>query len=73
MPVNWDEMHKVLSPIKGYADLRKRWQVAFSYPFVRETYNFTMDEIADYTRRLLEKIHAIGTANMPNDLLIHLP
>lgn len=53
MPVNWNEMRREMSPIKDYADLRRRWQVAFAYPFVCETYNFSMLEIADYTRRLL--------------------
>lgn len=53
MSINWAEMRKEMYPIKDYADLRKRWQEAFAYPFVNETYNFTMDEIAGYTQRLL--------------------
>lgn len=53
MPVNWDEMQKEMYPIKDYDALRQRWQDAFSYSFVCETYNFTMPEIADYTQRLL--------------------
>lgn len=53
MAVNWNEMQKEMSPIKDYTDLRRRWQEAFAYPFVCETYNFTMPDIAEYTRRLL--------------------
>jgi len=53
MPVDWDEMQKEMYPIKDYDALRQRWQDAFSYSFVCETYNFTMPEIADYTQRLL--------------------
>ncbi len=53
MSVDWNEMRKEMSPIKDYADLRRRWQDAFAYPFVRKTYNFTLLEIADYTQRLL--------------------
>jgi hypothetical protein len=53
MSIDWDAMRKEMSPIKDYAELRKRWQDAFAYPFVNETYNFTMLEIADYTLRLL--------------------
>jgi hypothetical protein len=53
MPVNWDEMQKEMYPIKDYDALRQRWQYAFSYSFVCETYNFTMPEISDYTQRLM--------------------
>lgn len=53
MSVNWHEMQKEMSPIKNYDDLRKRWQEAFAYPFVCETYNFTMLEMAEYTQHLL--------------------
>ena len=53
MAVDWNEMQKEMFPIKDYADLQRRWQDAFAYPFVRETYNFTMLEVANYTRRLL--------------------
>lgn len=54
MSIDWDELRKEMSPIKDYADLRRRWHDAFAYPFVRKTYNFTLLEIADYTQRLLE-------------------
>jgi hypothetical protein len=53
MSVDWAEMRKEMYPIKDYADLRRRWQDAFAYAFVSETYNFTMLEMADYTQRLL--------------------
>jgi len=53
MSVDWDQIQQAMYPIKDYADLRRRWQDAFSYPFVRETYNFALPEIADYTQRLL--------------------
>lgn len=53
MSVNWNEIQKEMFPIKDYADLRRRWQDAFAYPFVCETYNFSMLEMAVYTQHLL--------------------
>ncbi len=53
MPVNWREMQQEMRPIKDYDDLRRRWQDAFAHPFVCQTYNFTMLEMAEYTQRLL--------------------
>ena len=53
MPVNWDEMRREMSPIKDYDALRGRWMEAFSHPCLKEAYNFTMHEMAEYTRHLL--------------------
>jgi hypothetical protein len=53
MPVDWDEIKKVLSPIKDDEDLRQRWRESFAYPIVRETFNFTLPRLAEYTRLLL--------------------
>jgi hypothetical protein len=53
MITNWDDLQKEMYPIKDYEDLRRRWQEAFAYPFVCSAYNFTLPEIADYTRRML--------------------
>jgi hypothetical protein len=53
MPVDWKEMQREMFPTKDFAALSKRWQGAFGYEFVRQAYNFSMSEIADYTRRLL--------------------
>lgn len=53
MVVNWHEMQKEMFPIKNYDDLRRRWQDAFAYPFVCNTYNFTIPEMAEYTQHLL--------------------
>jgi len=50
MFVNWDDISRALSPIKDYEDLCRRWQVSLSYSFVRETFNYSMPELADYTR-----------------------
>ena len=53
MPIDWAEMQKEMHPIKDYDTLHRRLQDAFNYSFVCEAYNFSMPEIADYTRRLL--------------------
>lgn len=54
MSVNWSEVKKALYPIKDYAELIQRLQKSFSYPFVGETFNFSMPDLANYTQRLLE-------------------
>jgi hypothetical protein len=53
MSINWNEMQQEMHPIKDYDDLRRRWREAYAYPFVCETYNLTMLEMAEYTRFLL--------------------
>lgn len=40
MPVSWNEIQKEMYPIKDYGDLCRRWQEAFTYLFVCDTYNF---------------------------------
>jgi hypothetical protein len=40
-------------PIKDYEDLSRRWRKSFSYPFVRETFNYSMAELATHTELLL--------------------
>src|SRR4030042_306787 len=53
MVINWDELKKVLSPIKDYDDLCRRLGDSFSYPLVCQTFNFTLPELVSYTQRLL--------------------
>jgi hypothetical protein len=53
MSVDWDEVQKAIIPIKDYEDLCQRWRNSFAYPFVGETYNFSMAELANYTQELL--------------------
>jgi len=53
MPVDWNEINKALSPVKDYEDLCHRLQASLAYPFVRDAYNLTLPELADYTTRLL--------------------
>jgi hypothetical protein len=53
MTVNWDEVQRVMSPIKDYDDLCSRMQASFSYPLVRQMFNFTMTELVKYTQKLL--------------------
>ena len=53
MSVDWDEVQKKLSPIKDYDDLCRRLQASFSYPFVRQTFNFSLPELSNYTHKLL--------------------
>ncbi len=67
MPVNWEEMRREMSPIKDYDALRLRWMEAFSHPCLKEAYNFTMREMAEYTRRLLGEDRATVTKNMQKD------
>jgi hypothetical protein len=47
---NPDEVNRALVPIKNYEDLSRRLQISFAYPFVRETFNFTLPEFVEYTR-----------------------
>jgi hypothetical protein len=53
MFVNWDDMKNLLSPLKDYEDLCRRFQVSFSYPFVLQSFNFTLIDMIDYTHKLL--------------------
>jgi hypothetical protein len=53
MAVNWDEVQKVLSPVKDYEDLCHRFKVSFSFPFVNAKFNFSMLYLVDYTKKLL--------------------
>jgi hypothetical protein len=53
MSVDWVELQKSLSPIKDYDDLCQRLQKSFSYPFVLETFNYSMPELVGYTQRVL--------------------
>lgn len=53
MVVDWDEVKRSIYPIKDYEELSRRWQESFAYAFVRETFNFTLPEVATYTQLLL--------------------
>lgn len=53
MPVDWDAVQKALAPVKDYADLCRRLQASFAYPFVTAAYNFTLPELVDYTQAIL--------------------
>ncbi len=53
MGVNWDEVQKALVPLKDYEDCCRRFKQSFGYPFVVNTFNFTMPELVDYTQKLL--------------------
>jgi hypothetical protein len=53
MSVNWDEVQRVLIPIKDYEDLCRRLRESFAHSFVRDTFNFTLPELVFYTQRLL--------------------
>lgn len=53
MLVDWDEVQRKLSPIKGYDDLCRRLQLSLSYSFVRLTFNFSMSELMTYSQKLL--------------------
>lgn len=51
--INWDEVQKVIFPIKNYDDLCHRLQGSFGYAFVRQAYNFSLPELEGYTQMLL--------------------
>jgi hypothetical protein len=53
MSINWNEVQQALYPIKDYEDLCRRFRESFAYPFVHQTFNFTIPELIDYTERLL--------------------
>jgi hypothetical protein len=53
MAINWDEVQKVLIPLKDYEDCCRRLNVSFGYPFIINTFNFTMLKLVDYTQKLL--------------------
>lgn len=53
MPIDWDEVKRKLSPIKDYDDVCQRLETSFSYPFVRQTFNFTIPELISYSQKLL--------------------
>jgi hypothetical protein len=53
VPVNWSEVQTALAPIKDYEDLCRRFRESFAYPAIKETFNFTMEELAAYTQQLL--------------------
>ena len=53
MSINWDEVQKVLPPIKDYEDLCRRFQVSFAFSFVCAIFNFSILQLIDYTQKLL--------------------
>lgn len=53
MKVNWAEVQTALYPMKDYEDLCQRYQASFAYPFVRDTFNFTMPKLVSYTQQML--------------------
>ncbi|OGN93275.1 MAG: hypothetical protein A2Z71_11600 [Chloroflexi bacterium RBG_13_50_21] len=53
MNINWDEVQKIILPIKDYEDLCRRLQESFAFPFVHQTFNFSMPQLIDYTQKLL--------------------
>jgi len=53
MSIDWNAINRALSPIKDYDDLCRRLRGSFAYPFVRETYNFPLRDLINYTHQLL--------------------
>lgn len=53
MSIDWSEVRKALYPIRDYEDLSQRLRRSFAYAFVRETFDYTMPELASYTQRVL--------------------
>ncbi|NJD59138.1 MAG: hypothetical protein C3F13_09065 [Anaerolineales bacterium] len=53
MAINWDEVHKALSPMKDYEDCCQRYKTAFGYGFVCQIFNYPLNDVVDYTNKLL--------------------
>ncbi len=53
MGINWDEVQKIISPVKDFEDLCRRFQVSFGYLFVSANFNLAMPQLIDYTKKLL--------------------
>ncbi len=53
MGVDWDEVQKIIVPVKDYEDLCRRFRVSFGFSFVVSKFNFTMPQLSDYTKKLL--------------------
>jgi hypothetical protein len=53
MTIDWNNVEADLVPIKNYDDLCKRLQRSFSYPFIGEAFDFSIQALLDYTQRLL--------------------
>jgi hypothetical protein len=53
MATNWDEVQRVIYPMKDYEDLCRRLQASFSFPFVRSNFNFGLPQLQDYVQQLL--------------------
>lgn len=53
MSLNLTEINQALSPIKDYEDLLGRFHTSFSYPFVREAFNFTLPRLIDHIEKML--------------------
>jgi hypothetical protein len=51
MSINWRAVDRAVFPIKGYDDACRRSRESCSYPFVRECFNFSMPQLADYTQK----------------------
>ena len=54
MGVNWEEVQRTISPIKDYEDLCRRLRESFAYSFVSDAFNFSLPDLVNYTRQLLE-------------------
>jgi hypothetical protein len=53
MGVNWKEVETLVKPSPSYEDIIKRILEIFSYDFVDEYYNHTMEEAEIYVVKLL--------------------
>jgi hypothetical protein len=53
MAINWNQVDEALPPLKNYDELCKRLEGPFSYAFIRDTFDFSIQALIDYTHRLL--------------------
>jgi len=53
MIVDWAAMQKAIYPIPSYEELSRQCREVMKYPFFHQCFNYSMREMADYTRRLL--------------------
>jgi hypothetical protein len=53
MSLDWNEVQKVISPVKNFEDLCHRFRTSFGYSFVISQFNYSLPQLIDYTQKLL--------------------
>ena len=51
MPVDWQAVSRIVSPVKNYEVLIQDLTESFAYDFIRQAFDYSMPELVEYTRR----------------------